>query len=81
MLIPNVITPNGDGANETFTVAGLPGTAWRLEVYDRWGRRVAFYGHYRNEWRAEGLENGIYYYSLTGPAGNRRYKGWVHVLR
>ncbi len=81
MFIPNVITPNGDGLNETFTVVGLAPLPWRLEVYDRWGKRVANYGQYHSQWSAQGLENGLYYYILSNRVNQQRYKGWVHVLQ
>ncbi|MBD0254766.1 MAG: gliding motility-associated C-terminal domain-containing protein [Cytophagales bacterium] len=80
-LIPNVFTPNGDAYNETFTVVAVPQVPWRLEVYDRWGKRVVAYEHYHNDWRAEGLANGVYYYLLTSRRDGRRFKGWVHVRR
>jgi gliding motility-associated-like protein len=79
--IPNVFTPNGDAFNQTFEVAGAPGTTWRLAVYNRWGQQVAGYETYRNDWQAEGLENGVYYYVLTSRVSGRSFKGWVHVQR
>ncbi len=81
LRIPNVFTPNGDGYNETFEVTGAPGTTWRLVLHNRWGKRVAGYEPYRNDWQAEGLESGLYYYELTSRVSGRRFKGWVHVLR
>jgi gliding motility-associated-like protein len=81
LRIPNVFTPNGDGYNETFQVTGAPGTTWRLVLHNRWGKRVAGYETYRNDWQAEGLESGLYYYELTSRVSGRRFKGWVHVLR
>jgi gliding motility-associated-like protein len=76
-----VFTPNGDGYNETFEVTGARGTIWSLTLFNRWGKHVAGYEHYRNDWQAEGLENGIYYYVLTSRVSGRSFKGWVHVRR
>jgi gliding motility-associated-like protein len=81
VLIPNVITPNGDGLNETFRVVGIAPFRWRLEVYNRWGKQVAAYAPYQNQWNAQGLENGLYYYILSTRANKQQYKGWVQVLR
>jgi gliding motility-associated-like protein len=81
ILIPNVITPNEDGFNDVFMVVGLPPVAWRLEVYDRWGKQVAAYGQYHSQWNAQGLENGLYFYILSNRVNKQRYRGWVHVLR
>ena len=38
ILIPNVITPNGDGNNDVLKILGL--REYCLTIYDRWGRKV-----------------------------------------
>ncbi len=77
-ILPNVITPDGDGRNDAFVV-DEPGP-WTLTVYSRWGRRVWQSGAaYRREWTGAGLSAGIYYYYLTAPDG-RTYRGWVEVV-
>jgi gliding motility-associated-like protein len=39
--MPNAFTPNGDGRNDLFRIPpGIPVTAVRFEVFDRWGTRV-----------------------------------------
>jgi len=37
-IIPNVFSPNGDGENDTFEVAGLTAQDFSMEVYNRWGQ-------------------------------------------
>ena len=79
--IPNVFTPNGDGKNDRFQIANIEQIPWRLEVYNRWGRRVYESAAYRNEWDGEGLPSGVYYYGLSNAQTKRQLKGWVQILR
>ncbi|AMJ67873.1 hypothetical protein AXW84_22465 [Hymenobacter sp. PAMC 26628] len=80
LMIPNIITPNGDGQNDYFKINNLVDKEWALTVYNRWGKQVYNAPAYEQEWNAEGLASGIYYYALrraTGP----QYTGWVQVVR
>lgn len=79
-FIPNVITPDGNGANDTFAFRGLSPEGWRLAVVDRWGRQVYAVPDYRQDWTAEGLPEGVYFYRLEKP-GFKAIIGWLHVLR
>ena len=77
--IPNIITPNADNTNDTFQPRFSCEPA-ALDVYSRWGRLVYHTAAYHNEWDAQGLPDGLYYYLLRDAAG-RRAKGWVEVVR
>lgn len=80
LLLPNIITPNGDGLNDGFAVNGLELGEWQLEVYNRWGRQVFLQAKYRSgEWMAHDQPAGVYYYRLS--RSNQQYKGWVEVVR
>lgn len=79
--VPNVITPNGDGKNETFFVENIDLAPWRLRVYNRWGAPVYEADPYRNEWNGGNQPPGTYYYELSSPPLKRSLKGWVQVLR
>ncbi|QIL78312.1 gliding motility-associated C-terminal domain-containing protein [Hymenobacter sp. HDW8] len=80
LRIPSIITPNGDGKNDRFYIAGVAGTGWTLAVYNRWGKQVYFTANYQHEWDAEAI-GGLYYYTLRPPQAARVYKGWVEVVR
>ena len=77
--VPNIITPNGDGLNETFQprFSCRPTT---LKVFSRWGQEVFRSADYHNDWNASSLSNGIYYYLLQDDE-QRVAKGWVEVVR
>ncbi|MFT5246864.1 MAG: gliding motility-associated-like protein/uncharacterized repeat protein (TIGR01451 family) [Litorivivens sp.] len=65
--IPDVITPNGDGANDTFFITGLENFPNNeLYIYNRWGREVFGTANYQNDWeglwQGQTLPEGTYYY-------------------
>jgi gliding motility-associated-like protein len=78
--IPNIITPNGDGLNDTFRPQGLPAGPLQLRVFSRWGQPVFETANYTLNWDAPGLPAGLYYYLLQAP-GQAPAKGWVEVVR
>jgi gliding motility-associated-like protein len=79
--MPNVITPNHDGANDSFSFKCINEKIWQIEIYNRWGKLVFNSKNYRGEWDASNLDNGMYYYTLRSPVSPTQYKGVVHVLR
>lgn len=76
--VPNVITPNGDGKNDTFkpfvSFAGFD-----LDVYNRWGRKVYSQKQYKGDWGTD-VPAGTYYYHLRSATGDV-WKGTVEVIR
>ncbi|MDO7847223.1 gliding motility-associated C-terminal domain-containing protein [Hymenobacter sp. M29] len=81
LLIPNVITPNGDDLNEAFIIQDLPPSSSSLHVYNRWGKAVFETENYNNNWDATGQPAGQYYYYLFVHASKQSYRGWVEVIR
>ena len=79
VVVPNVITPNGDNFNDVFVV-NSDQFSGKLEIYNRWGRKVEDFGNYQNSWGADGQPAGVYYYYLTDRAGNKT-KGWIEVMK
>jgi gliding motility-associated-like protein len=77
-LPPNVITPNGDGFNETF-VLDKANAGWKLTIYNRWGEEVFSAADYNNDWGSK-VKPAMYYYYLTSPDGDT-CRGWIHVLQ
>jgi hypothetical protein len=80
LFIPTLMTP-GPGINRTFFVRGIRPEIWQLEVFNRWGERVFSSDRYDLQWDASGLEQGVYFFMLKNPPGDRIYRGWVKVLR
>jgi len=81
---PNVITPNGDGLNEVFTLdQALPADFCAsqfagVSIFSRWGRLMYQSATRSFSWPGEGV-GGLYYYLVTFTDG-RRFKGWVEVM-
>jgi gliding motility-associated-like protein len=72
LVIPNVISPNGDSFNETFFIINMdkhPNS--RLEVYNRWGKMVYENDNYQNQWNGDDYSGGTYYYILTPSDPNQ----------
>lgn len=84
-FVPNVFTPNGDGYNDTFEIAGLEGfRSAKLRVFNRFGNEVYSSDNYQNEWSGKGLNEATYFYYLEieDETGNvHRHKGHVLLLR
>ncbi|MDO7850819.1 T9SS type B sorting domain-containing protein [Hymenobacter convexus] len=80
LLIPNVITPNGDRQNDRFALQNLPRGDWALTLYNRWGRQVYHTNAYQQDWGPDAAA-GTYYYLLRHTTDNATYKGWVEVVR
>ena len=93
--LPNVITPNGDDANQHLLLMpnGDECLEYRLTIFNRWGKKVyettpvgAPFAGVSDSGVA--LENGVYYYLLESnqiDCNNAAYeglcKGSVHVFR
>ncbi|MDD4987157.1 MAG: gliding motility-associated C-terminal domain-containing protein, partial [Dehalococcoidales bacterium] len=90
ITIPNVFTPNGDGANDNFNIDGVdnyPGS--RVVIYNRWGIKVFESDNYNSSsfWDAKNNSDGVYFYILylknrrKGEMEFKEYSGSVTVLR
>ena len=91
-FIPNIITPNGDGLNDTWKLDFLADyPEHRVTIYNRYGKVVFRADHYNNDWDGSGqgnsgyvayfnLPNGIYTYVID--LGNKEIlKGWVEIRK
>jgi gliding motility-associated-like protein len=77
--VTNIITPNGDGLNDALVFGNLPPGS-SLTIYSRWGRRIFLAENYLNDWDADGMTDGTYFYVLALPSGEA-VKGYVTVVR
>ncbi|MBW8333868.1 MAG: tandem-95 repeat protein, partial [Prolixibacteraceae bacterium] len=89
MLLPNqILTPNGDGTNDTFIIEGIdlyPNN--KLTLFNRWGNVVYEKSGYLNEWDGnanvtkigtKSLPAGTYYFIID--YGSSRHKtGFVYL--
>jgi gliding motility-associated-like protein len=85
LFIPNVFTPNNDGINDNFYIAGLDAYAENeLQIINKRGQVVYTKKNYYNEWYGDDQPTDTYYYYLVlidknGTAS--RHTGYVHLKR
>src|SRR5690606_2894699 len=75
-LIPNAISPNNDGKNDTFIVGYSKA---QLKIYNRWGKEIFTMSDYDNSW-GTGVDPGTYFYELKLPDG-KDCKRWIEVFQ
>lgn len=83
--IPNGISPNGDGSNESFDLSGFEDVQ-NLKIFNRYGMVVYEQDNYTNQWHGQQknsetlLPSATYYYLVTFK--NQEPKtGWVYLNR
>ena len=77
VIISKVVTPNGDGNNEFFTISGVDtcGFVVELKIFNRWGAKIYDNSNYQNNWngfahkssvgKADKVPNGTYFYIIN----------------
>jgi gliding motility-associated-like protein len=83
-VIPNVITPNGDGTNDFFEIQNLPENT-EVIILNRWGNLVFTSDNYQNNFDGKDISGSeliegvytYYYKTLNGKSGH----GFVHLVR
>lgn len=81
IIVPNVITPNGDGVNDYLVIKGLqyyPHST--LNIFDRWGKEVYTTTNYTNNWDGGDQSDGVYFYILTLNTG-KKYQGYFQLIK
>ncbi|MEO3405264.1 gliding motility-associated C-terminal domain-containing protein [Mucilaginibacter sp. CAU 1740] len=86
ITIPTVITPNGDGKNDTWNIEALETyPECELKVFNRNGQTVFSSKGYSKPWNGgyNGyvLPSGTYYYTLDLKDGEPVRSGWVYLAR
>ena len=78
VVIPNVITPNGDGENDRFVILGLKDRDNEVQIWDRWGKEVYKASNYQNNFSAGDLSDGVYFYWIR--VVENEFTGHLQVL-
>ena len=85
--IPDIITPDGDGVNDTFEVVGIENYPENeIYIYNRWGNQVHHEVNYNNDWRGTyrnaDLPAGTYYFIFYDRStGEIVAKGYFTIHR
>jgi gliding motility-associated-like protein len=85
----NVITPNGDGLNETLTILNFdptsPDNRSDIVIYNQWGDVVYLAAPYKNDWSGtfqdKALPDGTYYFIFKRDPTSTPIKNFVTIIR
>jgi gliding motility-associated-like protein len=86
IIVPTLITPNGDSQNEYFVILGLETLGkTELVIFDRRGAQVFKNTDYDNKWNGvdydeNPLPNDTYFFVLNSAKG-RTFKGYIVIRR
>ncbi len=88
-FVTNVITPNGDGRNDVFSVNSKNLIDLHVEIYDRWGLKVYMYDGVNGLWDGTSfgvaLGSGVYYYvvkyNTTCSNTPAETSGFIQIFR
>lgn len=85
VTIPNTFTPNGDGINDTWQIAGLEYDQTAIvKIFSRYGQSVYQSKAYAKSW--DGTANGkqvpagVYYYIITAKNNTLTYSGSLTII-
>ena len=89
LLFPNLVTPNGDGHNDIFSIVGLDNNCWphnELRIYNRWGALVHKSVNLKTSddgWNPANMPAGTYYFLFQGsnPQNTIEHKGVIEVIK
>ncbi len=74
LILPNIITPNGDGKNDILEPVSINGIEeLEIKIYNRWGNLVGSSNDLRIGWDPGDLPSGDYFYEV-------KYWGFVYQL-
>jgi len=85
IVASNILTPNGDGKNDTWVIADIqlfPNNT--VTVFDKAGRTVYTKHGYTNDWNGTyggaPLTEGTYYYIVDLGPQKRQFKGFITII-
>ncbi len=93
LTIPDLVTPDADNFNDTWTIPGLENFPnVNVEIYNRWGNLIYKTDSYKNDWNGDvnhgatigsggKVPVGTYFYVLilNDPDNTPAYKGYIEV--
>ena len=83
--IPTAISPNADGANDTWVITGLEDYPENVvEIYNRWGSLLYSAADYQNDWSGTYNEGNVpagVYYFIVKISEDEVYTGSLTILR
>jgi len=88
IFVFNGISPNGDNANDTWTIAGIESFPENVvRVFNRWGALVLEQKGYTNadpwggRWNDQDLPDGTYFYIIDLGKDGGKLSGYLQIMR
>lgn len=84
LIIPNIVTPNGDGKNDTWLVVTQNMKELHATVFNRWGRKVGSLERPNDQWNPEDEDEGTFYYEIVAIGLDQvsyNFDGYFTVLK
>ena len=91
LLVPNGMSPNGDGLNDVFRIPDLDAyTKMKIQIFSQWGALVFEEEDYKNNWggianvghfNGKELLSGTYYYLLTIADSDTKLSGYIYLSK
>lgn len=76
IVVPNVITPNGDGINDIFIIKTSGLKDYELTIWNRWGNKVfsstSAVNHWDGKVNGNSAPDGVYFYILKASTSNKQ---------
>jgi gliding motility-associated-like protein len=76
LYIPNTFTPNGDGMNDTFGVAGEAIKDFQMQIFNRWGQLIYETDNANDRWdgthNGQKVQMGTYVYRVVASEASGR---------
>lgn len=86
IIVPNVITPNGDGINDLFTIKTQGLKSYELTILNRWGTKIFASSSAADHWdgkiNGNPVSSGVYFYILKIETSSKQseFHGNVSVF-
>ncbi|MBW7867186.1 MAG: gliding motility-associated C-terminal domain-containing protein [Brumimicrobium sp.] len=88
LIIPNVLTPNGDGLNDGFYVTTYGLSEYKIQIINRWGNLVYESEDPNGVWdgktpSSQDCTEGVYFYTLNAKFKDKEIKehGFITLIR
>ncbi len=89
IVIPNIITPNGDNTNDYFFVKHEGISALEMVIYDRWGLQMWQSSSLNGTWdgthSGKVVPEGVYFYLIKATSGKtgatKDYQGYITLIK
>jgi hypothetical protein len=84
LLVPNIVTADGNGANDQFRISLVGMKSLDVQIFDRWGKNIGALKGPEDSWNPRDHGDGIYYYTLKAEGLDKKIferSGYFHVTR